>query len=163
MAFSMQVRSRYLVNASAVLSVPKIFSNSISPLRTFSWTHKSVQCKCQILPKLLRFANPIAAVASECSRGLSVHPMSAHRLCTPSACAMPEPIPESSASPDDEAIVVWVLLQCLTWQPAIMQQPPLVEHRVICYPAKSVSQQVSHSVTGLSLKSYLYTNLGLPI
>ena len=139
-AFSMQARPRYLVKASAGLSVPKIFNSSISPLRTFFCTHKSVQWRCRILRSPRRFAIPIAAVASECYLGLSTQPMSAHRLWTPSAWAIPEPIPESSASPDDSAIVDWVLLQCLTWKPAIVQHPPLVERRVIWHPAKSVSQ-----------------------
>ena len=152
-AFSMQARSRYFVKASAGLSVPRLLRSSMSPFLTFSCTHRSVQWRCLMLPKPLRFAVPIAAVGSECSQGLSCQPISVHRLCTPSACAMPEPIPESSASPDDRAIVDWVLLQCLTWQTAIMQHPLLVDCRVTWHPAKSVSQYVSNSVTGLSEKS----------
>ncbi len=83
---------------------------------------------------------PIAAVASLCTLTLRGQSISAHSDWMPKPWAMPDPMPESSASPDDRAIVVWVLDQCFTWHPEIMQQPPLVDLLVTAQPAKSVSQ-----------------------
>ena len=46
-----------------------------------------------------------AAVASEYTLGCNAQPISAARACIPRACAIPDPMPDSSASPELSAIV----------------------------------------------------------
>ena len=152
-AFSIAPRPRYFVKQSAGLSVPKTFNSSMSPVLTRSCTHRSLQLRCRILPRPRLLEIPIAAVASLWTRNLSGHLMSAANDCMPSPCAMPAAIPESSASPEDKAMVLWVLDQCLIWQVPSIPQPPLVLLLVFAHPAKSVSVNTSRCSQGLSGKS----------
>ena len=58
-------RSKCLVSASAGFSAPGILSRWNSPLRSFSWTQRSLTARCLILPRPLRRQMPMAADASD--------------------------------------------------------------------------------------------------
>ena len=58
---------------------------------------------------------------------------------SPKAIDAPRQMPDSSASPDERAIVVWVSDQCLIGCCPLMAMPPDVDRRVVWHPPKSVS------------------------
>ena len=100
-------------------------------------------------------------MASEGARGCNFHPIPAAANWIPMACAMPELMPESSAYPDESAMVDWVLDQCSTIHLPIITHPPLVDRRVRAQLAKSIPQYSSKESTGAQTKLKRYTSLGL--
>ena len=92
------------------------------------------------MPSPLLLEIPIAAVASDHTLGFVSQFVSFASAWIPRACAIPAPIPDSSASLELSAIAVWVFDQCLTNAPPTSAQPPEVDLLVTAQPAKSVSQ-----------------------
>ena len=95
-----------LVKASPGFSTPGTFSKSTSPDRICCWTQRSDVSKCRIFPTPSLRLMPMAAVASVRNSSERGIPRSAPMDLRPRPWLMPLAIPPSSASPDDNAIVL---------------------------------------------------------
>ena len=108
MCFSKSSLETCFMRMSSGFAEPAILANDKSPLFNRSCIHRSDTCKYLILLKPRRQQMPIAAVASVNIWILNEMPRSFAIDCSPKAIDAPRQIPLSSASPEDNAIVVCV-------------------------------------------------------
>ena len=134
--------SRYFVNMSATLSVPKTFMSAKSFVQRWSCTHKFAAARCRMFPRPLRRQIPTAAVESVWRTRDHVNPRSAATDLSPMEMDAPRVIPPSSASALDSVTVPCVMLQCRKRCEPLMAAPPEVLRLVDKHPAKSVSTDV---------------------
>ena len=127
------------VQMSPGFSVPGCLNNLMTLFRILSWTHNCPVARWRTLPIPVRLQMPMAALKSVLICTTIFAPKSSAKLCSPKASLAPFTMPCSSASPEDNARVFWVVAQCLTRCEPYKRHPPEVLLRVSRQPAKSVS------------------------